>query len=397
MNIEAENMNIEAAPPEDTSDRDNPEQKERLPCVLYLVGVIVFMHVFSDNLVALDLNQYAYVVFQKLEFPNITINDTEKDKSKCDRDTNSTAYKIDDQVQEDVSLWSVYTSLSVGLPTIISATLISAMSDRYGRKYCLLLPLFGNFLKNAMASVGIVFNININLFNIFLFVDGASGSWVASIALCGSYIADVTTGKNRSFAIAVLGFFVGVGIILSTFISGYLINWFGFAVPVVIASVFNIVAFTLTCCCLKESLQKTNRAEGVHPLRQLRAALDFYITKEIPGSKGERWKFIVYISAFFLVSLGTIGKSNIEIFYQIGQPFCLDSVQISNFGTVRSIALEFVGLIMIRVFQCCISDILIAIIGTISAAGYFVMEGLATDTFQLYMGKFSTVCTLMHG
>ena len=394
MNIKYGSVASTDDKPEKYSEQSK-ETTERLPCSLYLLYVIILIVLFSGSLGKLVLNQYAYVAFRKMEFPNITMSNTDKDKSRCDRDTNSTAYKIDDQIQADVSAWSVYTALSVGIPTIISATLISAMSDRYGRKYCLLLPLFGGFLKYTIASAGVALGLNTYLFNIFFFVDGTTGSWIALVAVTCSYIADVTTDKNRSFAIAVLGFFIEAGITLATFISGYLIRWFGFAVPVAVSSVFGIISIILTWCCLSESLQDRNRVEGVHPFRQLRAALDFYITKEAPESKGKRWRFILYITAFILTSLGTIGKANIEIFYLIGLPFCLNSVQISYFGTVRTVVQQCVGLIMIRVFQCCISDISIAIIGTISAAGYFAMEGLATNTFQLYMGTYTIICTLI--
>ena len=373
--------------PDDDGFHEKEEKKESLPLSLYLVGVVAFIHMFSFVIVMFVLNQYGYVAFQKMNFPNATVNNTEQGKSMCDTDTNSTEYKMEQTIQEDVSQWSVYTSLSSGLPAVISASLVSAMSDRFGRKYCLLIPLFGNLLKNAMMAVAVEFNMNIQLFNIFLFVEGCCGSWVATVALSCSYIADVTTGKNRSFGIAVLGLFVGTGFLVATLVSGYFIKWFGFAIPIIVGGGFNIVAILALCCFVPESLKDENRAEGVNPLKQLRAALDFYITKEKPGSPGKRWKFIVYITAFNLITFGTLGKTNVEIFYQLGSPFCWDSVDISNFGTVRSVVQEVFGLIMIKIFQCCISDEFIAVIGTLSAGAYFVMEGFATNGFQLYMGK----------
>ena len=375
----------------DENNQQNKERKERLPCMLYIVCLIITLHVFSDNLWDVVMNQYAYVAFRKMDFPNMSISNTAKDKSKSDRETNNSLYNIDDRIQEDVSRWSVYMSLASGLHMVISAPLISAMSDRYGRKYFFLIPLFANILKNAMTAVGVVFDLKINLFSIFLFVDAVNGSWIATVALGSAYIADITTCKNRSFAIAVLGISIGAGLMLSIFVSGYLISWFGFAVPLVVASACTITAIILVCCCVAESLRERYRAEGARPLRQLRAALDFYITKEAT-SKGKRWKFIIYITAFTLISLGIFGRKNIEIFYLIGLPFCWNSVQISNFGTVRTIVQDVFGLIMIRVFQCCISDFWIAIIGTISAVGYFIIVGLSNNSLHLYMGKCTIVC-----
>ncbi|KAK3093015.1 hypothetical protein FSP39_010055 [Pinctada imbricata] len=361
------------------------EKKEGLPFSLYLVGAVAFVHMFSFVIVMFDLNQYGYEAFRKIDFPNATVNNTEQGKSACDAQTNTTEYQMEQTIQEDVSQWSVYTSLSSGIPAIVSASLVSAMSDRFGRKYCLLLPLIGNLVKNVLMSVAVEFDMNIQLFNVFLFIEGCTGSWVATVALSCSYIADVTNGKNRSFGIAVLGLFVGTGFLVATLVSGYLIKWFGFAIPMIVAGGFDVLVMLLLIFGVKESLKEENKAKSVNPLKQLRAALDFYVTKEKPGSPGKRWKFIMYIAAFNLITFGTLGKTNVEIFYQLGLPFCWDSVDISNFGTVRSVVQEVFGLIMIKVFQCCMSDELIAVLGTVSAGAYFVMEGFATNTFQLYM------------
>ena len=370
-----------------TGDIEAKGDGERLPRSLYFVGAIVFVQLFSDTLAMLDLNQYAYTEFKKIDHPYMNVNSVEESKYPYGRYTNETELKTEEKVQEEVSLWSVYMSFASGLPTIISATLLPAMSDRYGRKHCLLIPLFGNFLKNAMTSIGIMLDLDMHLFHLFLFVDGLSGSWIAIIAICCSYIADITSVKDKSLAMAILGFCIGTGILSATLVSGYFIECLGFAVPVVMSSGCNIFVIMLVLCCLSESLQDTARAKGVQPLSHLCDALDYFLLDRKSGSTERRWKFVIYITVFYLISIGSIGKINIEIFYQIGSPFYWTSTQISYFFTLRSVVQEVMGIVMIRIFQHYISDILIVTIGTISACGYFVIEGLASTSFQLYMGK----------
>ena len=139
----------------------NEVKRESFPLSLLFVGFIVFVDVFVDFFVIIALNQYAYVDFQKTIFLNTTINVTERGKSHCYRGTNSTAFKMEQAVQEEVSGWSSYASLASGLPTIIMAPLLCSLSDIYGRKYCLLVSLFGNLLKNVLTYTGMIFALNI--------------------------------------------------------------------------------------------------------------------------------------------------------------------------------------------------------------------------------------------
>ena len=309
-------------------DQDQKEMTWGTRLSLLLVGFILFTDVFTDFFVMLDLNQYAYVEFHKSDFPDVAINTTRRGASYCDRATNSTDYKMEQVIQEDVSRWSVYTSLAFGLPAIVAAPLVSSISDVYGRKYCFLITICGGLLKNVMVSLGIYFEMNIQLFSIFLFVRGCTGSWVATLALSLSYTVDVVTSRNRSFAIVAIEMSIGIGIVVATLSSGYFISSFGFLVPVIASSVFSIFSVILVLFLLPESLQDQNRTKSVNICKLLRAALDFYIKKEKSWSQGKRWKFIIYITSFVLIKFGIFGKNNIEIYYQLGPPFCWNSVQI---------------------------------------------------------------------
>ena len=354
---------------------------------LLLVGIIVFVDASTDLFVIVDLNQYAYGEFREIRFPNTTINATERGKSHCDRDTNSTSYKMEQTVQEEVSRWSAYTSLASNIPAIIAAPLLCSLSDIYGRKYCFLISLFGNSLKNLLIYAGMMFNLNIRLFGLFLFVRGCTGGRIAIIALASSYVADVFTGKNRPFAITSIGVFISIGTITASFASGYFIESFGYATPVLVAAFINIIIMITVWIFLRESLTSKNRTASLNVFIQIRAALNFYFSKEKPGSSTTRWKFVIYLSAIILNVLGNFGKINIEIFYQLGQPFCWNSVEIGIFGTVRSAMQGIVSVPLIRLLQCCIPDEVIAILGSMSACAYFAMEGLAANSFQLYIGK----------
>ncbi|KAK3092483.1 hypothetical protein FSP39_003448 [Pinctada imbricata] len=83
--------------------------------------------------------------------------------------------------------------------------------------------------------------------------------------------------------------------------------------------------------------------------------------------------------------MGTTGRSTVEILYQLGPPFCWDSIEVGNWGTYRTLVQQVVAVIGIKLFQFCLSDEKIAIIGMFSAVGYFIMEGFSKTTFHLYL------------
>ncbi|XP_022329604.2 lysosomal proton-coupled steroid conjugate and bile acid symporter SLC46A3-like [Crassostrea virginica] len=365
-------------------DEEEAPKSVKIPVTGFIIGIIVFVHMASFTILLFDLSQYTYSVYKDKEFPNATLN--QSDKSLCETNTSSKEFQMEQTIQSDTARWTVYISISGGIPAIFSAPLISSLSDRFGRKKTLLVPLFGSLVKSGLCFLNIFMNYNVNFFIIYLFIEGCTGGWVSSVAICSSGFADITkAGKQRSFAFAILGLGVGVGFLAGTLLSGYLIEAFGFNSPVIASGAMVLIGILLTLFVLKEPLKDENRVSSVHPLRQIKESLDLYIHGNKDPNYGRRWQYIILISAFNLLSMAALGKTNVEILYQIGSPFCWNPIKISNFGTIRSVIQEFVGVVSIRLMQCFMSDDFIAVIGTLSAIGYFVMEALSKTSFDLYM------------
>jgi MFS family permease len=369
-------------------NEDEEEPKSvKLPITGFVIGIIVFVHMASFTILVFDLSQYTYSVYKDQKFPNATLN--KSDKSLCETNTSSEEFQMDQTIQSDTARWTVYISIAGGVPAIFTAPLISSLSDRFGRKKTLLVPLFGSLVKSGLCFMNIFMKYDVNFLIIYLFIEGCTGGWVSSVAICSSGFADITQpGKQRSFAFAILGLGVGVGFLAGTLLSGYLIEAFGFNSPVITSGGLVLVGILLTLFVLREPLKEENRVTSVHPLRQIKESLDLYIHGNKDPNYGRQWQYIILICAFNLLSMAALGKTNVEILYQIGAPFCWNPIKISNFGTIRSVIQEFVGVVSIRLMQCFMSDDFIAVIGTISAIGYFVMEALSTTSFELYMGKY---------
>ena len=104
---------------------------------------------------------------------------------------------------------------SYGLAQFFCATLLGAVSDRFGRRSVLLISIFGlglNFFITALSPW-------LWLLLVSRLIGGAFG---ASYTVAGAYIADVTTPENRSRSFGLLGAVFGLGFICGPMIGGLL-------------------------------------------------------------------------------------------------------------------------------------------------------------------------------
>jgi MFS transporter, PCFT/HCP family, solute carrier family 46, member 3 len=108
---------------------------------------------------------------------------------------------------------------------------LGAYSDRIGqRKFCMLLPIIGEFL----ASIGLIVNtyffhqlpIEVAAVTEAIF-PALTGGWFTMFMGVFSYIADVTTEEQRTLRIGVVNLFYSVGVPVGAALSGILVRKIG--------------------------------------------------------------------------------------------------------------------------------------------------------------------------
>ena len=95
------------------------------------------------------------------------------------------------------------------------APLLGSLSDRYGRKSILLISVFGNVVSYLMWMVS-------RDYYFFLFSRLVSGVTGGNISVAQSYIADVTSKKDRAKAMGMFGAVFGIGFVIGPFLGGLL-------------------------------------------------------------------------------------------------------------------------------------------------------------------------------
>ncbi len=125
------------------------------------------------------------------------------------------------------------------------------LSDKYGRKKIIVICL----LLNALGYVLFAYTHSYFMLLFSRVVAGIGGS---SIGVAQAYIADVTTPKNRSKGMGIIGAAFGLGFVFGPLIGGIL-SKYGYYVTGMASAFFSFGAFILTIIFLPEPIRGESR------------------------------------------------------------------------------------------------------------------------------------------
>ncbi|KZF22941.1 MFS general substrate transporter [Xylona heveae TC161] len=167
------------------------------------------------------------------------------------------------EVQTLVSRFTLYCNLMVAIPCAILSPKLGALSDRYGRKYLLVLAATGSMITDLIFTV-VGTNpdrFSENLLLVSYLIDGICGSFIAAMAMSLSYLSDCTPPAKRAVAFSVFhGCFFG-GIAVGPVAAGYIIKATGQLVSIFYIGAtctFTVVIFFVFF--LPESVSKQRQA-----------------------------------------------------------------------------------------------------------------------------------------
>ncbi|MCX6137281.1 MAG: MFS transporter [Ignavibacteriales bacterium] len=203
----------------------------------------------------------------------------------------------------------------------IGAPLLGRLSDKIGRRPVLLISQIG-----TLAGFLLLGTAN-SLWMIFLsrFVDGISG---ANISTAQAVISDVTSEKNRTKGMGLIGAAFGIGFIIGPVIAfaGLFFSGDNYHVPAFIAAAFSFCSIILTTVMLDETHPKDHTSSAGH--RTMFSARQF-----VDALKKPQIGFLLallflqqiafggmeqFLSIFTLGILGVYASINAIIFVYVG-------------------------------------------------------------------------------
>lgn len=109
-----------------------------------------------------------------------------------------------DRVQSLASWFAIFESVAWGLPAVIVAVVLGSGSDRFGRRFAILPPLFGAVLSGVASFVIVRFDGPVIWFLLRDLIYGCCGSFSTMTAACLSFIVDRTSSERRMFRLTVV-------------------------------------------------------------------------------------------------------------------------------------------------------------------------------------------------
>lgn len=210
---------------------------------------------------------------------------------------------------------------------VVGAPILGRLSDRYGRKPVLLISQAGTLLGFLLLGFANAFWM---LF-VARILDGLSG---ANISTAQAVISDITTEKNRTQGLGLIGAAFGLGFVIGPVIAFVSLALSGnnYHVPAFVAAGFSLVSIVLTAVLLKETLP-TQKKEFLTTRKEISLQLLFTsLKKPLVG-------FLLVLIFVYQIAFGG--------FQQLLSLFTLNRLGLNASG--NSIVFVWVGILVVSV------------------------------------------------
>ncbi|KAL8572543.1 hypothetical protein ACOMHN_040447 [Nucella lapillus] len=339
--------------------------------VLYITALLSVSPVLSQYLFRRTAQDYRNLT-------NVSLQQT-----PCAGGQNGSVQQDLNWVQAHTSQQLLYLDFSEFIPAIFVALIFGSYADYFGRKFLVLAPIVGGFLKSLVILAVVYLDLDVRYLYLGFALEGLAGSfYVLSLGLFAA-IADVTiSSRQRVMLFASLEISIGLAGALSLICMGFLINALGFAVP----GLLICCCFLLACVCvlllMPETLQDRPRHLVLNPLTHLRKVFGFYYSE---GSRWQRALFVLGQVTLFFIVMVNLGRMNVETLFEINSPLCWGSVQIGVFMGIRILLQNFTSLVVLKVLSRWMRIELIGMLGLVSGIAGFTLQALADTDLMMYI------------
>lgn len=319
--------------------------------------------------------------------------------------TSSSCGKVTSQVEQEVqtvaSHFLLYTNLAFCLPILVVSLLYGYLSDKWGRKMFILIPLAMTALSSAVTVVVIELEVNIYVLLVGQMLNGLGGSFPVNNLVSYAYISDITTSGGRTARIGVLESMFYFAASLGGLLGGVTVQHMGYAAPYLITIVCHVFLVFYVVCALPESVRPPQTRRDTTPLSNGNKIRWRGILSELLNSANRnRCHMVVVVLLlviFFTVQMIYLGILDIQYLFALAEPLCwgLDVLGYFAAYVVATNGLASMFLLPLLTFLG-LPDPIIVCIGLISGVLLLVGMGIATQTWVMFLGKSLGAQVVMH-
>ncbi|XP_067681037.1 proton-coupled folate transporter-like [Haliotis asinina] len=307
------------------------------------------------------------------------VNKTTADPCSPGADNSSDA-KLETKIQSKAADYNIFLIFTSTFPGIFQTILLGSLSDRYGRKLSMLLPISG--LVSKLIVYLIVFELDLPLGYLFIgnAIEGFSGGFGTMLTAIFGCAADITpVGPKRGFRMAVIQAVMSLGSASGSLVAGVWTEEANFKQPLYFLIALSGATLLFTIFIFPETrrnLPKESLSVKEH-LKLLKKSIQFY-TKDTPDKR--RWKLIVSLMTFFSSFSVELIKNTVLTLYLLATPFCWSKIQITGYAAARTI-IDWICILGLTHFLLGrFSEVTIAIIGCVSNILFLGLIGFAQSS-----------------
>ncbi|XP_072162980.1 proton-coupled folate transporter-like [Diadema setosum] len=241
--------------------------------------------------------------------------------------------EVEEKIQEETAQWLAAISSAAAVPEVFSTLLIGTLSEQYGRRLAILLPIVGNLFVSIALLLVVYLELPIVVLLVLSFFTGFTGSLSLFIAGCQSYVTDITNEKQRMVRIVVIDILIFFGNSAIQICLGYMIQNVGFA-----GTLWVPFAVLLVACVnagvpalLIETINVDTRTKPARA--HLRKAWRDIVHLFAVNTDNRRYVLITFFTVLFFDGMVVQGSVTIPVLYGQGPPFCWKSVIIGFYIT----------------------------------------------------------------
>lgn len=303
----------------------------------------------------------------------------------------STVHKPSQGEQEVQTVSShilLYSNLALGIPSAVISFAFGHLSDSHGRKTFILFSLLMSVMSKYLFVIIVYWPLDVYFVVLSNFLDGCGGSFPVLNLLVYSYIADVSTLKQRTWRIGVLEANFYFAAMLGGLLSGVIIQNAGYGVVYLLAMACQVTAAVYVALVLRESVISRQKGD---PHNQMTKKSHFKeLLSSVQRAVQSRPRIVVLCVSFLVIFFATqmifLGLNDIDYLFALGAPLSWDHETLGFFAAYLLGMNGLSNMIVLPLLSCCkVSDYVIACMGLLSGIALLVGVGVSTQTWHMFV------------
>mmetsp|Transcript_24570 Transcript_24570/g.36184 ORF Transcript_24570/g.36184 Transcript_24570/m.36184 type:complete len:531 (-) Transcript_24570:174-1766(-) len=299
------------------------------------------------------------------------------------------------RVSSQASLLNAIAGTALSVPSIITCGIYGSISDKYGRKVAILLPIVGVgilCISYCIAAVEILRPIYTLVLlisaNIFM---GLTGSYITFVMGIICFVSDATVliPESRKKAYSFTEATIFAPQVISPVLTGIWVKYHGFLLPTALGSILSAVSAIYLLFYVPESLPRDTESRlqplTVHPFQTLTNLKFLFKYKTATGTSP-----LPYVgTAFFLFFMAVTGQQGMRIVY-LKHRFDWDAAYIGIYdgmeGLCTTLSMVFAPLLLVYLnpFQQPLKVISWIEIGYFFRSLHWMLFGIMTSSAGIF-------------